>query len=81
MAYVGVGITLKGIVKGLLIQGKGHVMWAIPDNSGQLVRGIKVPAYYVPKACVRLLSVSDISALPVCYRLTQANQLQWKLIS
>jgi hypothetical protein len=53
----GVGTRLKGIVKGLSIQGQGHVMWAVPDTTGQL-RALKVPAYYVPQARVRLLSTT-----------------------
>ncbi len=32
----GIGTQLKGIVKGLSIQGKGHVMWPVLDTSGQL---------------------------------------------
>jgi hypothetical protein len=55
----GMGTKLKGIVKGLSIQGQGHVMWAVPDTSGQL-RAIKVPAYYVPQARVRLLSTTSL---------------------
>jgi hypothetical protein len=45
----GLGTRLNRIVKGLSIQGKGHVMWAVLDTSGQL-RALKVPAYYVPQA-------------------------------
>jgi hypothetical protein len=55
----GIGTKLKGIVTGLSIQGQGHVMWAIPDTSGQL-RAIKVPAYLVPQARVRLLSTTSL---------------------
>jgi hypothetical protein len=55
----GIGTQLKGIVKGLSIQGKGHVMWAVLDTSGQL-RALKVPAYYVPQARVRLLSTTSL---------------------
>jgi hypothetical protein len=55
----GIGIRLKGIVKGLSIQGKGHVMWAVLDTSGHLP-GLKVPAYYVPQARVRLLSTTSL---------------------
>jgi transposase InsO family protein len=59
MTSPGIGTKLKGIVTGLSIQGQGHVMWAVPDSSGQL-RAIKVPAYYVPQARVRLLSTTSL---------------------
>jgi hypothetical protein len=39
---------LKGIAKGLQIEGFGHVMWAINDSSGNL-QMVKVPAYYAPQ--------------------------------
>jgi hypothetical protein len=55
----GVGTVLKGIVKGLSIQGQGHVMWAMQDESGQL-RALKLPAYYVPKARIKLLSTTSL---------------------
>lgn len=51
-------LQLKGIAKGLRIEGVGHVMWAVPDITGQL-RMIKVPAYYVPKCRARLLSTTS----------------------
>jgi hypothetical protein len=35
MASACMGMYLKGIVKGLSIQGQGHVMWAILDTCGQ----------------------------------------------
>jgi hypothetical protein len=54
-----IGTRLKGIVKGLSIQGQGHVMWTVLDTSGQL-RALKVPAYYVPQARVRLLSTTSL---------------------
>jgi transposase InsO family protein len=59
MTSPGIGTRLKGIVKGLSIQGKGHVMWTVLDTSGQL-RALKVPAYYVPQARVRLLSTTSL---------------------
>jgi hypothetical protein len=59
MTSAGVGTRLKGIVKGLSIQGKGHVMWTVLDTSGQL-RALKVPACYVPQARVRLLSTASL---------------------
>jgi transposase InsO family protein len=55
----GIGTRLNGIVKGLSIQGKGHVMWTVLDTSGQL-RALKIPAYYVPQARVRLLSTTSL---------------------
>jgi hypothetical protein len=69
----GIGTRLKGIVKGLSIQGKGHVMWAVLDTSGQLCT-LKVPAYYVPQARVRLRAQrafsSRILAKPSIWKLT-----------
>jgi hypothetical protein len=59
MTSAGMGIHLKGIVKGLPIQGQGYVMWAMLDTSGQL-RALKVPVYYVPQARVRLLSTTSL---------------------
>ena len=59
MTSPGIGTRLKGIVKGLSIEGKGHVMWTVLDTSGQL-RALKVPAYYVPQARVRLLSTTSL---------------------
>ena len=50
---------LKGIAKGLRIEGFGHVMWAINDSSGNL-RMVKVPAYFAPKVRVRLLSTTSL---------------------
>ena len=52
-------LKLKGLAKGLNIQGQGHVMWAMHDTNGML-RGIKVPAYHVPGCNVRLLSTSSL---------------------
>jgi hypothetical protein len=48
---------IKGIVKGLKIQGKGHILWAFHDTQGQL-RSLKVPAYYVPNCRIRLMSTT-----------------------
>jgi hypothetical protein len=50
---------LKGIAKGLRIEGHGHVMWAMHDSEGML-RLIKLPAYYVPKSNMRLLSTTSL---------------------
>jgi hypothetical protein len=55
----GVGTRLKGTAKGLSIQGQGQVMLTVLDASGQL-RALKVPAYYVPQARVRLLSTTSL---------------------
>jgi hypothetical protein len=59
MSLPGIGTCLKGIVKGLSIQGKGHVIWTGLDTLGQL-RALKVPAYHVPQARVRLLSTTSL---------------------
>jgi hypothetical protein len=51
---------LKGISSGLHIHGQGHVMWTIlTDSHGQL-RILKVPAYFVPKSRVQLLSTAAL---------------------
>jgi len=50
---------LKGIAKGLKIEGEGHVEWLVHDTQGNL-RTLRVPAYYVPKIRVRLLSTSSL---------------------
>ena len=55
-----IAIKLKGLAKGLNIEGQGHVMWLMLDTSGML-RAIKVPAYYVPGCTVRLLSTSSLT--------------------
>jgi hypothetical protein len=52
-------VRLMGLAKGLRICGKGHVMWAFQDTTGQL-RLVKVPAYYVPSSPVRLLSTTSL---------------------
>ena len=51
----GFTMQLKGITRGLWIEGEGHVMWAMHDTDGMLWL-IKIPAFYVPKCKVRLLS-------------------------
>ena len=60
MSSPGIGTRLKGIVKGLSIQGKGHVVWPVLDTSGQLRALVKVPAYYVLQARVQLLSTTSL---------------------
>ena len=41
------------------IDGEGHVMWAMHDTDGMLWL-IKIPAYYIPKCKVRLLSMMSL---------------------
>ena len=50
---------LQGIGKGLKVEGAGHVAWSFVDCSGML-RTLKVPGLYVPKASARLLSTSAL---------------------
>ena len=50
---------LKGIAKGLQIEGQGHFKWSFHDAYGNL-RTLKLPAYYVPKVRVRLLSTTSL---------------------
>jgi hypothetical protein len=52
-------VKLKGLAKGLKIEGMGYVMWAVLDTRGML-RMLKLPAYYVPKTPVRLLSTTSL---------------------
>ena len=54
-----VSLRLQGISKGLHVAGQGHVMWAVHDSAGML-RILKVPAYHVPGAKVRLLSTTSL---------------------
>jgi hypothetical protein len=75
MSSAGMGVRLKGIVKGLPIQGQGHVMWTMLDTSGQL-RALKLPAYHVPQARVRLLSTTT-----VFFRSIPVRKLIWKHIN
>ena len=60
MSFPGIGTRLEGTVKGLSIQGKDHVMWPVLDTLGQLLRALKVPAYYVPQARVRRFSNTSL---------------------
>ena len=57
VASPGIGTRLNGIIKGLSVQGRGYVMWQVLDTSGQLC-ALKVSAYYVPQARIRLLSTT-----------------------
>jgi hypothetical protein len=59
MKPAGLLTRLQGIAKGLRIEGQGHVLWPMLDTTGQL-RLIKVPAFYVPKCNVRLLSTTSL---------------------
>lgn len=52
-------LRLQGLARGLQIAGVGHVAWSFVDTTGML-RTLKVPAYFVPKASVRLLSTSSL---------------------
>ena len=62
MASPRIVTRLKGIVKGLSVQGKYHVMWPVLDSSGQLC-GLKIPAYFLLQANVRLLSTINLLQL------------------
>ena len=55
----GFTMQLKGITRGLLIEGEGHIMWAMHDTDGML-QLIKIPAFYIPKCKVRLLSTMSL---------------------
>ncbi|KAI2504072.1 hypothetical protein MHU86_10354 [Fragilaria crotonensis] len=50
---------LNGIAKGLRIEGEGKVHWSFHDSTGKL-RTLELPAYYVPKIRVRLLSTTSL---------------------
>ena len=52
-------IRLRGLAKGLKIEGEGHVLWAVMDTKGML-RMLKLLAYYVPKSPVCLLSTTSL---------------------
>ena len=53
------GLQIQGIASGLRVKGIGHVAWSVVDKTGML-RTIKVPAFYVPSAEARLLSISEL---------------------
>jgi len=55
----GVMTHLQGLAKGLRISGRGYVLWTFTDDHGML-RLLKLPAYYVPSAQVRLLGTSSL---------------------
>jgi GAG-pre-integrase domain len=50
---------LNGIAKGLRIEGQGEVRWSVYDTTGRL-RHLTLPAYYVPKIKVRLISTTSL---------------------
>ena len=50
---------MKGIAKGLRIEGQGTVRWCVHDAFGNL-RTLTLPAYYVPKIRIRLLSTTSL---------------------
>ena len=50
----GFTMQLKGIAKGIQVEGEGHIMRAMHDTDGIWL--IKIPAFYIPKCKVRLLS-------------------------
>ena len=50
---------LNGIAKGQRIEGEGKVHWSFHDSSGKL-HTLELPAYYVPKIRVRLLSTTSL---------------------
>ena len=50
---------LKCIARGLQIEGEGHVMWAMHDTD-EMLWLIKIPAFYVPKCKIRLLSMTSL---------------------
>ena len=52
-------VKMDGIANGLVVKGVGHVAWSFEDTSGML-RTLKLPAYYVPKIPVRLLSTKSM---------------------
>ena len=52
-------IKLNGLAKGLEIAGQGTVEWNVLDTTGHL-RTLKLPAYYVPKSPVCLLSTTSL---------------------
>ena len=52
-------LSLRGIAKGLRIEGVGHVAWAFVADNGML-RTLKVPAYLVTKSQARLLATTSL---------------------
>ena len=52
-------VKLNGLAKGLDITGAGLVEWHVLDTKGHL-RTLKIPAQYVPKSPVHLLSTTSL---------------------
>ena len=50
---------LRGLAKGLKIEGEGHVLWKCKAKNGML-RALRVPALYVPDAPQRLLLAHNL---------------------
>ena len=70
-----IGLKIKGIARGLEIKGVGNVAWSVIDTTGML-RTLKVPAYYVPSAHIRLLSIPSLLQTYPQERITmKANSL------
>jgi hypothetical protein len=56
---LGLITQLKGIAKGLRIEGQGHVILVMHNANGYL-RKVRVPAFFVPKCRVKLLSTTSL---------------------
>jgi len=54
--------TLKGISKGLKVEGEGIVQWQVLDAKGK-VRNLRVKALYVPTCNVRLLRPNAVKLM------------------
>lgn len=53
---------LQGLASGMRIHGQGEVEWMLHDETtGLVTRAIRIPAYYVPAAKTRLLSVVSLT--------------------
>jgi hypothetical protein len=50
---------LNGIAKGLQIEGEGKLHWSFHNATGNL-RTLELPAYFVPKIKVRLLTTTSL---------------------
>ena len=53
------GLRIRGIAQGLKVEGVGKVAWSVTDQNNKL-RTIIVPAFYVPSAGARLLSIPGL---------------------
>ena len=63
------GKLLQGLGVGLKVQGTGTVSWTVLDRDGR-PRTLRLKAYYVPDAPVRILSTSQLLQVGVCWRVT-----------